>query len=242
MININLKGLFMIHKYIIVIFSVILFVSESCANVTMLGTRIIYLSSLKEKIIQFNNPDDKTYIIQINMSSEDDAKPVPFVVVPPVFRMEPHSGQSVRLIYNDSESLPQDRESIFYLSFTQFPTTKKDQVDLNQLVFAITSKIKLFYRPVSLVGSEFTAYKLLEFKLNQGEVTAYNPSGYFINMASATIVMNGQEIKIADNIMIAPFASVQLKPQKKITSLKGALLKLTIVNDYGAYFNDEKKL
>ncbi|MEI3973708.1 fimbria/pilus periplasmic chaperone [Klebsiella pneumoniae] len=43
-----------------------------------------------------------------------DSVNVPFIITPLIFRIEPHTGQTLRIMYT-GEALPNDRESIFWL-------------------------------------------------------------------------------------------------------------------------------
>ncbi|MEN2733548.1 fimbria/pilus periplasmic chaperone [Escherichia coli] len=42
------------------------------------------------------------------------------MITPPIFRMDSKSGQTVRIVYT-GESLPKDRESLFYLNVLDIP-------------------------------------------------------------------------------------------------------------------------
>nr|MDQ6119426.1 fimbria/pilus periplasmic chaperone [Klebsiella pneumoniae subsp. pneumoniae] len=50
----------------------------------------------------------------------DPKSAVPFMVTPPLFRLEPNSQNSVLIVRNGAAQLPADRESVFYLSFWLF--------------------------------------------------------------------------------------------------------------------------
>jgi len=91
---------------------------SSLASVVMTGTRVIYPGGAKERSIQFSNQDDAPSVVQVwidsgNPDSTPETADAPFVVTPPVFRIEPKSGQTARLIFTGKD-LPQDRESVFF--------------------------------------------------------------------------------------------------------------------------------
>lgn len=214
------------------------------ASVVMTGTRVIFPSNLKEKMVQFSNPDSQPYIMQLQITKADN-KPDPlasFVLLPPVFRMEPHSGQTVRLIANGTTALPQNRESLFYLNFTQLPSIKADLQEKNRLIIAITSRVKIFYRPESLPGNAIDAYKDLSFSVHQGELSVINPTGFYINISAAQILISGKVIYIPDANMLAPQSTTKWHSTQKITTLNGASIKLTMVNDYGTNIIKERSL
>lgn len=218
--------------------------SYAQASVVMTGTRIIYPAGANEKIIQFSNPDPQPYVMQLQLTKENNQPDLqaPFVLLPPVFRMEPHSGQSVRLIANGTDRLPQNKESLFYLNFTQLPSMKSSLQGKNSLVIALTSRVKIFYRPDTLVGNSIDAYKDLVFSAHQGGLTVTNPTGFYINISAAQILMSGKVIGLPDAGMLAPQSTSQWRTGQKITSLNGASIKLTMVNDYGTDIIQERPI
>lgn len=229
----------------IVLFALMLFANVSHASVIMVGTRVIFSSSLTEKTVQFNNPDPQPYIVQIKLTGEreNSSATLPFVAVPPVFRIEPHQGQSVRLISSKARlALPQDRESVFYMNFTQIPALKASEHNDNLLIIAVKSRIKVFYRPESLSGQQGDAFKLLRFSLSDGKVIVENPTGYYLSVSSARYVKGSQSTSLTDAIMLPPFSKTEWSPAGRVTSLRGGKILITQVNDYGAYVEDARDL
>jgi len=214
------------------------------ASVIMTGTRIVFPSNVTEKIVQFKNPDPQPFIVQLQITNEKNQPDnnAPFTLVPPVFRMEPNSGHSVRLITNGTEVLPKDKESIFYLNFTQLPALKASQQNNNQLVIAVTSRVKIFYRPAALTGLPTDASQSLKFGLQQGDVVVNNPTGFYITIRKAQLEMGKNSATLAESVMIPPKSTVKWHVSKKITTLNGASLKLILVNDYGADVTREMHL
>ncbi len=77
----------------------------------------------------------------------------PFIVLPPIVRIEPGKGQSWRLVFNGSR-LPQDRESLFWFNLLDIPPEPKNGKTDNYLQLAIRSRIKLFYRPAGVAAGK----------------------------------------------------------------------------------------
>ena len=113
-------------------------VTQANASVTMTGTRIIFTGGAASKTIQFSNLDDNPAIIQLQMVKEDGQpdNETPFVIVPPVFRIEPHTDQSVRIITN-GKNFPANKESLFKLQFQQLPSIKRNEINKNKLLVTI---------------------------------------------------------------------------------------------------------
>lgn len=209
-----------------------------CASVVMSGTRIIYSSPLKAKTVQLSNRDDQPYIVQLQVARSDgqnitDDASAYFTLLPQIFRMEPGAGQSVRLIYS-GETLPQDRETLFYLSFSQLPALKAQEKHTNQLIFAITNRIKIFFRPAGLSGTPDNIAEKLSFNLKEGNIEVSNPGGYYVVVRHAALVIKGRPVTLAKAMMISPKSTAIWQPSARINTLKGACLRLTLVNDYGS--------
>jgi len=214
------------------------------ASVVMTGTRIIYPSQTREKSVQLRNMDNQPYIVQVDTdkgqkkSASDDGD---FVVTPQIFRMEPNAGQSVRLMYT-GKNLPQDREAIFYMNFTQLPATKAANQSGNQLVLSITNRVKIFYRPQGITGRQEDTAKNLTFRMDGKNIQVKNPGGYYASVRRASLIFKGREIRLADSVMVAPKSSSEWTPSIPVQSLKGAHLRLTLVNDYGMDTTSERTL
>ena len=221
-----------------------IYVQATSASVIMVGTRVIVTSEAKEKTVQFNNPDPQPFIVEIKLSDEHDhSSQIPFVAVPPVFRIDPHQGQSVRLISTSAaQLLPRDRESVFYMNFTQIPALKASERNDNQLIIAVKSRVKVFYRPETLTGQQSEAFKSLRFSLNNGKVKVENPTGYYISISRARFVSHSQSVTLTDAVMLAPLSSMEWSPAGRMTSLRDGKILITQVNDYGAYVENTRDL
>ncbi|MEB8290178.1 fimbrial biogenesis chaperone [Klebsiella michiganensis] len=220
-----------------------IFAGMANASVVMTGTRVIFPSSVMEKTIQLKNPDPQPYVVQLQMTDENGKadKNSFFSPVPPVFRMEPNTGQSVRLIFT-GRGLPEDKESVFYLDFTQLPSLKKSQQEQNRLIIAIRNRVKVFYRPASLEGTQSDAYRALSFSLENGKLNVDNPTGFYIPIREASLSINGQNIALAESVMLPPKTKTLWPLSKKITTLTGSRLHMIFVNDYGVDVKRERVL
>ena len=217
-----------------------------CASVVMTGTRIIYPAQASNKSIQLKNPDQQPYIVHVQVDDGSEKKPADeedsnFLLTPNIFRMEPGSAQTVLLKYIGN-SLPQNKESIFYMNFTQLPATKSEKSGSNQLVLAITNRVKIFYRPQGIEGTPGETAKKMTFSLSGKKIKVTNSAGYFAVVRRASLVINGREIKLADRQMVAPQSSAEWLPSAPVSGLKGARLRLVLVNDYGIDVINERTL
>ncbi|MGG7668379.1 fimbrial biogenesis chaperone [Yersinia sp. J1] len=211
------------------------------ASVVMTGTRVVYPEGTREKILQLSNKDDNPNLVQIwmddgNNQSSPTKDDVPFLLTPQIFRMEPQSGQVVRLAYIE-RNLPKDRESVFYLNFLQIPAMKADKQANNKLVLIVKNRLKVFYRPTALNENTDNLHEKIQVSLsdNTGQkITINNPTGYFISLRDAQMTVNNKIISFASSEMVSPKSSSILTIPEGIKAIKGQQLTLTLVNDYGA--------
>lgn len=204
------------------------------ANVVITGTRIIYPAEQKNISIQLSNVGDSPALVQSwldkgDINSSPNSTKVPFVIAPPIVRVEGNSGQSLRVNFTGTEALPQDRESIFYFNLLDIPPKPKAEslaINPNYLQLAIRSRLKFFYRPTGLAISINDAYQKVNFSTDGSSLRVDNPTPYFITYDQ--IKINGKSVKNVD--MVAPY-SQQTYPFKGAHA--NETVQWIVVNDYG---------
>lgn len=211
----------------------------SHASVVMTGTRVIFEEGKRDKMLQLNNKDDHPNLVQMWVDN-GQALPArgvattPFQVTPQIFRMEPHSGQVVRISFAGAP-LPKDRESRFYLNFLQIPAMKSSDQSQNKLVLIVNNRLKLFYRPKNLQGDVDKLGEQLSVTFLASDprvITVTNPTGYYVNLRNGLMASKGQQLAFALAAVIDPKSSAKLTLPASAT--KGSVISLILVNDYGA--------
>ncbi len=232
-------------KYLVIL--LVLLTNSAFASVVMTGTRVIYPSDAKSKTIQLKNNDPFFNVVQMwvdinNPNSTPDDADGPFILSPPVFRIEANGGQNVRLIYSGNKSsLPADRESIFYLNMLQIPPTNGESLSKNQLRLLFRHRMKIFYRPTTIPNVGKTVSELQSFTLkpqgNKWALTINNTSSYYATYSNVLITANGKTInKIDDNLpMIAPKSSetIIINNASKLSSAANIKIDFILVGDQG---------
>lgn len=216
-----------------------MFSYSSAASIVINATRIIYQSDAKEALIKMVNQGEQPLLVQSWLDDgHEDVDPqslnVPFIASPPVSRVDPKQGLTVRLNW-DGQALPADRESVYWFNALEIPGKNKDTEKSNKLQIALKTRIKVFYRPVSLSGSSEEAIQKLRWTLGkQGKAvwaTAKNDSPYFVSMTSASVTSGGKKYAFEPD-MVAPFSSASY-PVKSLSSVQLDGMAWTAVNDYG---------
>lgn len=209
--------------------AIALFSSSSLASVVLSGTRVIYPSDAKEVSVKINNVGPSPVLLQSWIDNGDpNAKPaaikVPFVLTPPMNRVEQGKGQTLRISYAGG-SLPMDKESVFWLNVLEVPAKSEAKTSENRLQMAFRTRIKLFYRPAGLQGNANDAYKTVTWNTQGGKVQATNPTPFYVNFVNLSV--NGKKL---DNAMVAPRSSMVLN----LAGNGGNKISGSVVNDYGA--------
>jgi chaperone protein EcpD len=217
--------------------------SYAAAGIVVDGTRVVYPGAKREVTINIRNPGATPSLVQAWLDAGDaNAKPgeskVPFVLTPPLFRLDPTKTQSLRLVYTH-DPLPADRESRFWLNVLDIPPRGATNADLpNQLELAFKHRMKVFFRPAGLTGSATDAPARLTWKLLSRDgklvgIEAKNPTAYHVSLIQVTATVEGQAVK-ANPDMVDPFTSRSFDVPDPVTAPKGAVtIEYSFVNDYG---------
>lgn len=211
------------------------------AGMTISGTRIIFPAAEREQTVRTTNKGHSPLLVQVwvdDGSKNDDINSikVPFTVTPPVYRVEPGRGQSIRLIYNGMV-LPQDRESVFYFNLLEIPPVDEKVKNTDRLELAFRTRIKIFYRPTVLTGSSYKDINKVRWEVispTKG-IKVTNPTPYYFSFDSAFITSGGVNYPLSVD-MVAPFSSrdfpVQLKGHAPPVTVNGA--GVSLISDYGS--------
>lgn len=198
--------------------------------------RLIYPASQKAIRLTVSNHGDSPYLVQAGVSGDPVKKaPAPFVVTPPLFRLEGNSQNDIRIVAAGA-NLPKDRESVFYFYGTAIPGGG-EAADGNTgvsatLSIAMRSVMKLFWRPEGLKPSALDAPGKMQFIREAKGVRVKNPTPYYQSFSSMAFDGKAQDLdRVAS--MVAPFS-------EQLFASSGPVSKVTwqVMNDYGGATNE----
>lgn len=213
-----------ISKYLLAVALVSGAIANANAGVIIGGTRVIFDDTKKEASITITNADKTPYLIQswIDMPG-NTANKAPFIVTPPLYRLDGGQKNIERILM--AGTLPQDRESLFWLNIKAIPAATKQN---NTLQIAVKTRIKLIYRPVSLKKStpDEQATKLTWRRVgNHLQVT--NPTPYVINFNEITV--GGKKLAEVSYVLPGATATFELIP-----GVSGSAITFKVINDFGS--------
>lgn len=188
-------------------------------GVMLSGTRLIYDGNKDVAGLAVSNSaaNDvwlmRFWISNYGDNAEEKKNKPPFVVTPPLYRLDPDSEVQLR-INRMKDTLPADRESVFYLNSLAIPP-KKGEKNFQKSVqgglqFAVNTRIKMFYRPAAV--SDIRAVKEAPAKLSVSvtgnTMTLTNPTPYFITLNQISI--NMIPVQTRQDTMVPPLGELRL--------------------------------
>ncbi|WP_342215101.1 fimbria/pilus periplasmic chaperone [Pseudomonas sp. TH32] len=200
--------------------------SPAEAGVALGATRVIYPADQKQTALGLSNNNNKdTFLIQSWVENSEGKKDGRFVITPPLFVMQGKKDNTLRIVDASNSSLAKDRESLFWINVKAIPSVDKAQQKDNTLQLAITSRIKLLYRPRDLSISPEDAPAKLTFKRSGKTLLITNPSPYFL-----TITELAAGTRTLENAMAPPMGSVTVG----LPGDTAGAISYRTINDYGA--------
>ncbi|RQV78436.1 fimbria/pilus periplasmic chaperone [Burkholderia anthinoferrum] len=211
------------------------------AAIVITGTRVIYPEQSREVNVRLTNVETAPVLVQTwiddgNADANPDQIKVPFVLTPPVFRVEPKKGQTLRIMYTGA-NLPADRESVFWLNVQEIPPQPTNAEETNLLQLAFRTRIKLFFRPTALQdgpSGQSLTWKVMHGDKGRSILRVDNPSPYYVSFSRVALKAGDKEIEF-DPAMVPPFDHVSLtQPQGAHRAFERGTVSYKLLNDYGA--------
>ncbi|ECJ2623247.1 molecular chaperone [Salmonella enterica] len=199
------------------------------ASVTLDRTRAIFNADSKSISLNISNNNNRLpYLAQAWLEDSQQRKIVggALVVIPPIQRLEPGGKSMLRILATQlANTLPQDRESLFYLNLREIPPRSNEQ---NVLQIALQTRIKLFYRPKNIIPKlDYIWQEKLILHENKNGYVIENPTPYYITITGLGNNQIQSEKGKFNVTMLSPKSSIQIKSQHFKEPY------LTYINDYG---------
>lgn len=224
-----------------------LFCVNACyADIVISGTRVIYPEKAKSVSVKLDNHGQKPLLVQSWIDDgRENVNPqelnVPFMVTPPVSRIDPDKGQTIKIAYLGS-TLPQDKESMFWLNVLEIPPKPSSDADQNILQLAFRTRIKVFFRPTGLKGSAADAIPALKWKARSTQQGWYldvsNPSSFHVSFSKVSLVSGKSRYEV-ESQTVKPGETQSFKIQGLTALSAGSKIECIAFNDYGGTIKSE---
>jgi len=232
------------------------------AGLVIQGSRIIYHEAAGEVSVSMQYVGDMPTLLQVWVETEEDSGgapgegEVPFILMPAVTRLDPGSGQTIRIMRTGSEGLAQDRETLFWFNTLEVPPAPTALLAAGEafMQFSIRGQFKLFYRPKGLTVPSEKALEMLQFAIAEPaedgrvQLRVSNASPYHVTFSTVKLRAQGAveeaEALLAFNTdtpgprMVPPFGQVLLPMEWAALSQgqsvpAGTEVEFVIINDAG---------
>lgn len=210
------------------LFTLAMIVTSTVANAEgiQLGrTRVIYDASKKEASLPLvNSEKELPWLIQSWVMNADNKTRAQFIITPPLFRLDPKSEQTLRIMKSDNITKT-NVESLYYLVVRMIPASDRQNEQSNVLNIIYKTQIKLFYRPVGLQGRVDDACKNLHFSRAEQQLKIENASNFYTVFSS----LNVSNSKVMADL-VAPQSSITLPLSARSANPS---VSWRCINDYG---------
>lgn len=204
-------------------------------SVELGATRIIYNPAKNGATVSVSNPNDYPVLVQSGVVTEDKSGKAPFVVTPPLFRLDPKQQSRLRLVMT-GEGAAKDRETLYWMCATGIPpelgdawagesTVKKTGSASLDVKIKLSQCIKVLVRPDAVKGKLTDAAPAVTWVRKGDKLEASNPTPYYINIKSLDV--GGKAVSLPD--YIAPFG----KQNYALPTGAGGKVSWTYINDFG---------
>lgn len=228
---------------------VVLIALQANAGVVLSTTRVVYEQSAHEKSLKAINRGKSPVLLQTwiddgRETQSPDTINIPFMVTPPVGRLDPGREQTIK-ITSLGNNFPKNRESVFWLSVMEIPAKSKQSANANVLQVALRTRIKLFWRPDGLAGTPAEAAEKLQWGMTNENgkpaLTVNNPSPYYVSLSKAEISSSGKTWTV-DVKMLPPLSKDVFAINAMSNIPAAAEVKYIAIGDLGNILDNSQKI
>lgn len=221
------------------------------AGVQISGTRVVYPAAERSVTVNVINDGKEPRLLQVWVDDGDSTDTAattqaPFLVTPPVSRIDPGMGQALRITFSGSQAMT-DRESVYWLNVLEVPPRpRRDGIandEQNFMQLAVRTRIKIFYRPISLKGDPLKTLDKLKWRVVRKGVEylleCTNPTGF--NASFNYIGLKGQvrEKSVQGGGMCPALGTEEFPIDPKIIPAAQGVIAFSAINDWGGFMDKE---
>lgn len=194
-------------------------VAPAGAQVAVEGTRVVFPAASDEVTVSVRNGSDAPALVQAWIGDDDrrqapEVSKAPFVLAPPLLRLDAGKDQKLRVRLVRKEAPQDDREHLYWLNLVAVPPQATAAADENILQVATRSRFKLLFRPAGVSAALPPRFaESMGYALRRGtsgnELVISNPTPYHFNIGRIVLTQNGVEHPL-DNPYVPPFSERSL--------------------------------
>lgn len=180
-----------------------------------------------------NSDASLPWLVQAWVEDINEKRTDAFTSVPLVFRVEPSSTFTVRIVKKGA--VPEDKETLYWAVSNSLPGGERSEQKSDgdkisaQLSLAYRFKVPMIYRPAALAGKPQQP-EALQWRADKGgKMTVHNPTRYVVQLNYVNAGGKRYQGK-GVSWFISPEKSVTVD----VSAGAGSRIKYGVVNDYGA--------
>lgn len=198
---------------------------HSSGSIFVDSSRIIYQQKETDITVKLTNRSRNPALTQQWIDAGESALnskalSVPFLLTPPISRVEAGKSQVLRIVYTQ-EPLPEDRESLFYLNVLEVPARDKNKnegIDTTEVQMALRVRLKLFFRPEHLAFTinevpEKIVFEYVDNTSQELTIRMINPTPYYVSFTGLTAESRSVIATQSEGGMLAPMEAATFKLQ-----------------------------
>lgn len=160
-------------------------------NVQLERSRVVIKDGQTKSSFGITNNQDAPVMINSWIENVHGQKDKTFLTSPPLFRLSPQVQGRIRIV--QTKTLPQDRESVFYVVVKSLPASS-ETTNQNTLQIVLEQRFKLFYRPKGITEDCHDAADALQWSYSNKTLSVKNPSAVSVPLSYITIGKNNLDI------------------------------------------------
>ncbi len=210
------------------------------AGVLLGATRLIHAAGDADDALMLANTNPYPVLVQAwvdDGGGDPDQRHAPYVVLPPVFRMEPGAIRGIRLLH-DGSGMAADREAVHWLNVLEVAPDSAGDVDgAARIRIALTTQIKVFHRPRGLVQGPADPSAGLSWSLSYEDrpyLVCHNASPFHVSFTRVAVDADRTiEVEQIQDMMVAPYSDRRYALMGDVPASTGAKVTFERVDDSG---------
>ena len=200
------------------------------------ASRVIYNPASSGATLTIINDQDYPMLVQSEVLKEDRKERAPFVVTPPLFRLDGLQSSRLRIVRTGGD-FPGDRESLQWLCVKGIPPKQDDKwaedgnkkkpadsVSL-QVQLSVDTCAKLLVRPSAVKGHPDDVAGKVTWTKAGNRLKGTNPTPFYINLSELSV---GGKV-VNESHYIAPYSSYEYA----LPSGAAGKVQWQVITDYG---------
>jgi len=212
------------------------------------------------QVVAVNNSDN-TYLVQSRiwpaegasgfpLARDGDKKaPVPFLVTPPLKRLDAWSTMQLRILVTPGNHLPADRESLFFFASKAIPSEAPaapvrpvdDTGSHARMSMALQSFIKLYYRPAGLkphaIFDGDVAPKVSVSRAADNRLRVTNPTPYYLTFGVLTV--DGKDVGAQARRAMVPPKGTSDYPMPAGVKARDGVVTWRLIDEFGLVTDEQ---